>query len=148
MKPQTLRTVLQLTRLKADQSAVSAQQARSRLEEARSFSDQVQAYAQEYDQGYTKVASVGDSAMLLQERSQFNANLRKTAREQKEQVKALEQKAGAAIAHAMELHAKAQAMERFVQARRQKMAELAQLREAKEAQDVLQARLGKSEGSL
>lgn len=147
MKFKTLRTVLQLTRLRADQSAVSAQQAKARFEEARSFSDQVQAYSQEYDQGYAKVASAGDSAMLLQERSQFNANLRKTAREQQEQVKPLEQKAGTAIAQAMAQHAKAQAMERFLHARRQKMAELADLREAKEAEDVLQARLGKPQGS-
>ena len=148
MKLKTLRTVLQLTRLKADQSAVSAQQARARFEEARSFSDQVHAYAQEYDEGYAKVASAGDSAMLLQERSQFNANLRKTAREQKEQVRPLEKKAGTAIAQAMEHHARAQAMERFLHARKQKMAELADLREAKEAEDVLQAHLGKSQGSL
>jgi hypothetical protein len=86
--------------------------------------------------------------MLLQERSQFNANLRKTAREQKEQVRPLEQKAGTAIAQAMAHHAKAQAMGRFLHARRQKMAELADLREDKEAEDVLQARLGKSQGSL
>ena len=143
MKLRTLRTVMQLARLKADQSAVSARQAKARFEEAQSFSDQVHAYAQEYDQGYAKVALAGDSAMLLQERAQFNANLHKTAREQQEQVKPLEQKAGAAIAQALEHHARAKAMEGFVQARRQLIAEQADLRDSRESEDILQARLVK-----
>lgn len=143
MKLQTLRTVLQLLKLRSDQSALSARQARLRFEEAQSFADQVRTYAQEYDEGLVKVAVDGESAMLLHERAQFNARLHSTALAQQEQAKPLGLKATATLQQALELRARTQAMERFVQARQRQLAHATDHRQDKEQEDILQSRLGK-----
>jgi len=144
MKLQTLRSVLQLKKLKSDQMALAAKQAKHRQDEAQSFADQVSHYAREYDQGLIQVALEGETAMLLQERAQFNAKLHSTALAQQEQVKPLTLKAAAAVQQALEHRSRAQAMERFVLARKQQMSQAELHREDKEGEDILQARLDRS----
>lgn len=141
MKAHTLSNVRKLMQMKADQSAAAARQSRKKLQEARAFCDQVQSYANEYDQHLVKAGLTGVDALQLQSHADFNARLSATAREQLAQIQPLEVRTQEALKTAVDQHMRLQAMERFIQARALQQDRLAEQAEAKESQDLLQARL-------
>lgn len=143
MKSKTLKTVLKLVQLKADQSAVVARQARSRFEQAKEFSDQVSAYTRDYAKELSKAAVQGEGAQLLQARSDFSVRLHSTAQEQERQALQLQGQARVAIEHAFNQQARAKAMDRFLKARQEQMRQEIELRQDKELQDLIQSRLGR-----
>lgn len=147
MKSKTLKSVLKLVQLKADQSAAVARQARSRFEQAKAFSDQVGAYTRDYAAELSKVAVQGEGAQLLQARSDFSVRLHSTAQEQERQALVLQGQARVAVEHAFNQQARVKAMDRFLKARDQQMRHQAERREDKEVEDLIQSRVGRNKPS-
>ena len=140
MEDRAIVMLLRLLEQRKERAAIVSRRAQQDFLKAQSFSQQVDAYAREYDQNWSRSVVHGDQVAQLQTQAAFTNRLQATAEEQRQEARALEQESLRALTKVMQESDRAQAVRQWLARQKaQKNAELAR-REERQLEDIIQAR--------
>ena len=142
MQERSMGVLLRLLELRKERAAMDSRRARQNFLKAENFSQQVQAYAREYDQNWSQAVVKGDQVTHLQAQAAFTNRLQSTAAEQWHEARVLEKESQLALGKAVQEADRVQAVRQWMQRQKnQKTAQMAK-REERVMEDVLQSRVG------
>lgn len=139
------RAVLMMVKLleqRKERAAMASRRARNDFLKAQHFSQQVDDYAQEYDQMWARQVVQGDQVANLQVQAAFTDRLQATAAEQRQEAMVLERESHKAISQAMYEANRLQALNQWLERSRQQRKAEALRREERAIEDVIQGRFG------
>lgn len=141
MDDRAMGMLLRLLELRKERAAIASRRAQQDFLKAQSFSQQVDAYAREYDQNWSRSVVLGDQVAQLQTQAAFTNRLQSTAQEQRHEAHLLEQESQRALSKVMHESERAQVVRQWVERQKaQKKAQLAK-REERQLEDIIQARI-------
>ena len=141
MDDRAMAMLLRLLELRKERAAMASRRAQQDFLKAQSFSQQVDAYAREYDQNWSRSVVQGDQVAQLQTQAAFTNRLQATAQEQRQEAHLLEQESQRALSKVVQESDRARVVRQWLE--RQKAHQMAQQarREERVLEDILQARL-------
>lgn len=113
--------MLKLLEMRKERSAMASRQASYAFQRAKSFSNQIDEYAKEYDAFWLNSVQKGDVAMQLQVQAAFGDRLQATAREQRSELSVLEQESRLATQKALVEADRVKTMRAYLAKRRLKV---------------------------
>ncbi len=131
---------LQLQELKRQRSASRSRRVQAEVQRVRTFANQIDEYAREYESQWAQAAQAGESVWQLEASAQFGQRLRETGAAQRTELESLEAKGQELLKQAQEDLERTRTLEDFVQRRKAQERLEQQAKEEKAQEDVLQAR--------
>ena len=142
MDPRAMALLLQMLELRKERAAMASRRARQDFLKAHSFSQQVDAYAQEYDRNWSRSVVNGDEVAHLQSQAAFTNRLQVTAGEQRLEAQALERESQVALSRVAQEAERVQAVRQWMLRQDRRRRAEQDRRDERTLEDVLQARLG------
>lgn len=140
MSQRVFEVLQQMLRMRKDRSVAQSKRIQTEYQRVRSFSDQIQSYANEYEAQWLNTAQQGDTVLQLQTQAAFGQKLRATAQSQQPEVQALEVQSRQALDKAIQDSERLKTLQKFL-AQQQRQRQHAQERQDERAlEDALQAR--------
>jgi flagellar export protein FliJ len=139
MNTNAAQVLVRLMEIRKERLALASKRAMQDHVRASDFSRQVDAYAQEYQQSWSRAVTQGDVVAQLQAQSAFGARLQSTALEQRHEAQALHQESQRALDKVVEAHERLKVLQQWLA--RQKSHARAQnmRRDERELEDRIQA---------
>jgi flagellar export protein FliJ len=140
MSSRVFEVLQHMLKMRKDRSVAQSKRVQAEYQRVRSFNDQIQSYANEYESNWMNTAQNGDTVLHLQTQASFGQKLRATAQSQQPEVQALEAQSRQALDKAVQDSQRLKTLQKFlVQQERQR--QHAQERQDERAlEDALQAR--------
>jgi flagellar export protein FliJ len=140
MSSRVFEVLQHMLKMRKDRSVAQSKRVQAEYQRVRSFNDQIQSYANEYESNWMNTAQNGDTVLHLQTQASFGQKLRATAQSQQPEVQALEAQSRQALEKAVQDSQRLKTLQKFlVQQERQR--QHAQERQDERAlEDALQAR--------
>lgn len=140
MSQRVFEVLQQMLRMRKDRSVAQSKRIQTEYQRVRSFSDQIQSYANEYEAQWLNTAQQGDTVLQSQTQAAFGQKLRATAQSQQPEVQALETQSRQALDKAIQDSERLKTLQKFL-AQQQRQRQHAQERQDERAlEDALQAR--------
>lgn len=140
MDDRAMALLLRMLEIRKERAAMASRSAQQAFLKARHFSQQVDAYAHEYDLNWAKSVSQGDRVDHLQAQAAFTDRLQDTATQQRLEAQLLEQESLRALSKVVQESERVRAIRQWQD--RQATMQKSQLarREERAMEDVIQAR--------
>ena len=129
-----------MLKMRKDRSVAQSKRVQAEYQRVRSFSDQIQSYAHEYESNWMSTAQKGDTVLHLHTQASFGQKLRATAQSQQPEVEALATQSRQALDKALQDSQRLKTLQKFL-AQQQRQRQHAKERQDERAlEDALQAR--------
>jgi len=140
MSGRVFQVLQQMLKMRKDRSVAKSKMVKAEFDRVRTFNEQIESYATEYESQWMSAAQKGDTVLQLQTQASFGQKLRATAASQQPEIESLQTQSREALKKAQQDAERLKTLENFM-ANRQLMKQKAldQLDE-KTQEDVLQAR--------
>jgi len=140
MSGRVFQVLQQMLKMRKDRSVAKSKMVKAEFYRVRTFNEQIESYATEYESQWMSAAQKGDTVLQLQTQASFGQKLRATAASQQPEIESLQTQSREALKKAQQDAERLKTLENFM-ANRQLMKQKAldQLDE-KTQEDVLQAR--------
>ncbi len=140
MSGRVFQVLQQMLKMRKDRSVAKSKMVKAEFDRVRTFNEQIESYATEYESQWMSAAQKGDTVLQLQTQASFGQKLRATAASQQPEIENLQTQSREALEKAQQDAERLKTLENFM-ANRQllKQKALDQLDE-KTQEDVLQAR--------
>lgn len=132
--------MLQLMEIRKDRSVARSRKAQSDFLSSKNISDQLQAYAAEYDAQWVQSARQGDTVMMLQTSSSFGQNLNATAANQGSETRILEQTSQRALQQALQDNQRMKVLQDYIDRRKALIRATSEKRAQRELDDDFNGR--------
>ncbi len=140
MSGRVFEVLQQMLKMRKDRSVAQSKRVQAEYQRVRSFSDQIQSYANEYEAQWLIAAQKGDDVLQLQTQAAFGQKLRATAASQQPEVVALEAQSRQALDQALQDSQRLKTLQKFLaQQQRQRQHDL-ERQDNRALEDALQAR--------
>lgn len=133
--------LMRMLEIRKERAAMASRRARQDFLKAQDFSQQVDAYAQEYDDNWSRSVVKGDQVEYLQTQAAFTNRLQATAAQQREEARLLENESQRVLGKAVQESERLRIVrEWLIRQQRQKASEQDRRLE-RQMEDVLQSRI-------
>ena len=120
---------------------MASRRARHDFLKAQDFSQQVDAYAQEYDDNWSRSVVKGDQVEYLQTQAAFTNRLQATAAQQREEARLLENESQRALGKAVQESERLRIVREWLMRQQRQKASEQDRRQERQMEDVLQSRI-------
>jgi flagellar biosynthesis chaperone FliJ len=140
MSGRVFQILQQMLKMRKDRSVAKSKMVKAEFDRVRSFNEQIESYATEYESQWMSAAQKGDTVLQLQTQASFGQKLRATAASQLPEIQNLQSQSREALEKAQQDAERLKTLENFM-ANRQRLKQKALDHQDEKAQeDVLQAR--------
>ena len=140
MSKRVFEVLQQILQMRKDRSVTQSRRIQGEYQRVRSFSDQIQSYANEYESQWLKTAQQGDTVLQLQTQAAFGQKLRATAQSQQPEVQALETQSRLALDKAMQDSERLKTLQKFLSQQKRERQHAQERQDERALEDALQAR--------
>lgn len=140
MSGRVFQVLQQMLKMRKDRSVAKSKMVKAEFDRVRTFNEQIESYATEYESQWMSAAQKGDTVLQLQTQASFGQKLRATAASQQPEIESLQTQSREALEKAQQDAERLKTLENFM-ANRQLLKQKALDHQDEQAQeDVLQAR--------
>ena len=140
MSGRVFQVLQQMLKMRKDRSVAKSKMVKAEFDRVRTFNEQIESYATEYESQWMSAAQKGDTVLQLQTQASFGQKLRATAASQLPEIQNLQSQSREALEKAQQDAERLKTLENFM-ANRQRLKQKALDQQDEKAQeDVLQAR--------
>ena len=140
MSGRVFQVLQQMLKMRKDRSVAKSKMVKAEFDRVRTFNEQIESYATEYESQWMSAAQKGDTVLQLQTQASFGQKLRATAASQQPEIENLQTQSREALEKAQQDAERLKTLENFM-ANRQLLKQKALDHQNEKAQeDVLQAR--------
>ena len=140
MSGRVFQVLQQMLKMRKDRSVAKSKMVKAEFDRVRTFNEQIESYATEYESQWMSAAQKGDTVLQLQTQASFGQKLRATAASQQPKIENLQTQSREALEKAQQDAERLKTLENFM-ANRQLLKQKALDHQDEQAQeDVLQAR--------
>ena len=140
MSGRVFQVLQQMLKMRKDRSVAKSKMVKAEFDRVRTFNEQIESYATEYESQWMSAAQKGDTVLQLQTQASFGQKLRATAASQQPEIENLQTQSREALEKAQQDAERLKTLENFI-ANRQRLKQKALDQQDEKAQeDVLQAR--------
>ena len=140
MSGRVFQILQQMLKMKKDRSVAKSKMVKAEFDRVRSFNEQIESYATEYESQWMNAAQKGDSVLHLQTQASFGQKLRATAASQVPEIQNLQAQTQEALTKAQQDAERLKTFESFMAKRNLLKQKALDQQDEKELEDVLQAR--------
>lgn len=140
MSGRVFQILQQMLKMRKDRSMARSKVVKAEYDRVRSFNEQIEAYAAEYESQWMNSAQKGDTVLQLQTQASFGQKLRATSASQQPEIDSLKNQSQQAIQKAQQDAERLKTFENFLVQRKQLKQKSLDQQDQKALEDVLQAR--------
>jgi flagellar export protein FliJ len=140
MSGRVFQILQQMLKMKKDRSVAKSKMVKAEFDRVRSFNEQIESYATEYESQWMNAAQKGDSVLHLQTQASFGQKLRATAASQVPEIQNLKAQTQEALTKAQQDAERLKTFESFMAKRNVLKQKALDQQDEKALEDVLQAR--------
>lgn len=141
MDERAMAILLRMLELRKERAAMASRRSQQDFLKAQNFSQQVDAYAREYDQIWSRSVVHGDQVAQLQTQAAFTNRLQATAQEQRQEADLLGQESQRALSKAVQESDRAKVVRQWLERQKNLKSSQAARRAERELEDIIQARV-------
>ena len=140
MSGRVFQILQQMLKLRKDRSVAKSKMVKAEFDRVRSFNEQIESYASEYESKWMNDAQKGDTVLQLQTQASFGQKLRATAASQVPEIQNLQAQTQEALKKAQQDAERLKTFENFLVNRKRLQQKALDQQDEKALEDVLQAR--------
>ncbi len=140
MSSRVFEVLQHMLKMRKDRSVAQSKRVQAEYQRVRSFNDQIQSYANEYESNWMNTAQNGDTVLHLQTQASFGQKLRATAQSQQPEVQALEAQSRQALEKAVQDSQRLKTLQKFLVQRERQRQHAQERQDERALEDALQAR--------
>jgi flagellar export protein FliJ len=140
MSGRVFQILQQMLKMRKDRSVVKSKMVKAEFDRVRSFNEQIDSYATEYESQWMNAAQKGDTVLQLQTQASFGQKLRATAASQQPEILNLQAQSQEALEKARQDAERLKTFENFMANRQRLKQKALDQQDQKALEDVLQAR--------
>jgi flagellar export protein FliJ len=140
MSGRVFQVLQQMLKMRKDRSVAKSKMVKAEFERVRSFNEQIESYATEYESQWMSAAQKGDTVLQLQTQASFGQKLRATAASQQPEIQNLQTQSKDALEKAQQDAERLKTLENFMANRQLLKQKALDHQDEKAQEDVLQAR--------
>jgi flagellar export protein FliJ len=140
MSGRVFQILQQMLKLRKDRSVAKSKMVKAEFDRVRSFNEQIESYATEYESQWMSDAKKGDTVLQLQTQASFGQKLRATAASQVPEIQNLQAQTQEALKKAQQDAERLKTFENFLANRKRLQQKALDQQDEKALEDVLQAR--------
>lgn len=133
--------LMRMLEIRKERAGMASRRARHDFLKAQDFSQQVDAYAQEYDDNWSRSVVKGDQVEYLQTQAAFTNRLQATAAQQREEARLLENESQRALGKAVQESERLRIVREWLMRQQRQKASEQDRRQERQMEDVLQSRI-------
>jgi flagellar biosynthesis chaperone FliJ len=140
MSGRVFQILQQMLKMRKDRSVAKSKMVKAEFDRVRSFNEQIDSYATEYESQWMNAAQKGDTVLQLQTQASFGQKLRATAASQQPEILTLQTQSQEALEKARQDAERLKTFENFMANRQRLKQKALDQQDEKALEDVLQAR--------
>jgi flagellar biosynthesis chaperone FliJ len=140
MSGRVFQVLQQMLKMRKDRSVAKSKMVKAEFDRVRTFNEQIESYATEYESQWMSAAQKGDTVLQLQTQASFGQKLRATAASQQPEIESLQTQSREALEKAQQDAERLKTLENFMANRQLLKQKTLDLLDEKAQEDVLQAR--------
>jgi flagellar export protein FliJ len=140
MSGRVFQILQQMLKMRKDRSVAKSKMVKDEFDRVRSFNEQIESYAAEYETQWMNTAQKGESVLQLQTQASFGQKLRATAASQQPEIQNLKTQSQEAHEKAQQDSERLKTFENFMANRKRLQQKALDHQDEKALEDVLQAR--------
>jgi flagellar biosynthesis chaperone FliJ len=140
MSGRVFQVLQQMLKMRKDRSVAKSKMVKAEFDRVRSFNEQMESYATEYESQWMSAAQKGDTVLELQTQASFGQKLRATAASQQPEIQNLQTQSKEALEKAQQDAERLKTLENFMANRQLLKQKALDQQDEKAQEDVLQAR--------
>jgi flagellar export protein FliJ len=140
MSGRVFQILQQMLKMRKDRSVARSKVVKAEYDRVRSFNEQIESYAAEYESQWMNSAQKGDTVLQLQTQASFGQKLRATAASQQPEIQNLKSQSQEALEKAQQDAERLKTFENFMANRKRLKQKALDHQDEKALEDVLQAR--------
>jgi flagellar biosynthesis chaperone FliJ len=140
MSGRVFQVLQQMLKMRQDRSVAKSKMVKAEFDRVRSFNEQIESYATEYESQWMSAAQKGDTVLQLQTQASFGQKLRATAASQQPEIQNLQTQSKDALEKAQQDAERLKTLENFMANRQLLKQKALDHQDEKAQEDVLQAR--------
>ena len=140
MSGRVFQVLQQMLKMRKDRSVAKSKMVKAEFDRVRSFNEQIESYATEYESQWMSAAQKGDTVLQLQTQASFGQKLRATAASQQPEIQNLRTQSKEALEKAQQDAERLKTLENFMANRQLLKQKTLDHQDEKAQEDVLQAR--------
>ena len=140
MSGRVFQILQQMLKMRKDRSVAKSKMVKAEFDRVRSFNEQIESYAAEYETQWMNTAQKGESVLQLQTQASFGQKLRATAASQQPEIQNLKTQSQEALEKAQQDSELLKTFENFMANRKRLQQKALDHQDEKALEDVLQAR--------
>ena len=140
MSGRVFQVLQQMLKMRKDRSVAKSKMVKEEFDRVRTFNEQIESYATEYESQWMSAAQKGDTVLQLQTQASFGQKLRATAASQQPEIESLQTQSREAFEKAQQDAERLKTLENFMANRQLLKQKTLDHLDEKAQEDVLQAR--------
>ena len=140
MSGRVFQVLQQMLKMRKDRSVAKSKMVKAEFDRVRTFNEQIESYATEYESQWMSAAQKGDTVLQLQTQASFGQKLRATAASQQPEIENLQTQSREALEKAQQDAERLKTLENFMANRQLLKQKALDYLDEKAQEDVLQAR--------
>ena len=140
MSGRVFQVLQQMLKMRKDRSVAKSKMVKAEFDRVRTFNEQIESYATEYESQWMSAAQKGDTVLQLQTQASFGQKLRATAASQQPEIESLQTQSREALEKAQQDAERLKTLENFMANRQLLKQKALDHQDEKAQEDVLQAR--------
>ena len=140
MSGRVFQVLQQMLKMRKDRSVAKSKMVKAEFDRVRTFNEQIESYATEYESQWMSAAQKGDTVLQLQTQASFGQKLRATAASQQPEIENLQTQSREALEKAQQDAERLKTLENFMANRQLLKQKTLDHLDEKAQEDVLQAR--------
>jgi len=140
MSGRVFQVLQQMLKMRKDRSVAKSKMVKAEFDRVRTFNEQIESYATEYESQWMSAAQKGDTVLQLQTQASFGQKLRATAASQQPEIESLQTQSKEALEKAQQDAERLKTLENFMANRQLLKQKALDHLDEKTQEDVLQAR--------
>ena len=140
MSGRVFQVLQQMLKMRKDRSVAKSKMVKAEFDRVRTFNEQIESYATEYESQWMSAAQKGDTVLQLQTQASFGQKLRATAASQQPEIESLQTQSREALEKAQQDAERLKTLENFMANRQLLKQKTLDHLDEKAQEDVLQAR--------
>ena len=140
MSGRVFQVLQQMLKMRKDRSVAKSKMVKAEFDRVRTFNEQIESYATEYESQWMSAAQKGDTVLQLQTQASFGQKLRATAASQQPEIENLQTQSREALEKVQQDAERLKTLENFMANRQLLKQKTLDHLDEKAQEDVLQAR--------
>ena len=140
MSGRVFQVLQQMLKMRKDRSVAKSKMVKAEFDRVRTFNEQIESYATEYEAQWMSAAQKGDTVLQLQTQASFGQKLRATSASQQPEIKSLEAQSKQALEKAQQDTERLKTLQNFMANKQRLKQKALDQQDEKALEDVLQAK--------